>query len=93
MVNPLILIKYASHTHANFCPSIPTTSFQAKLGYFFHALGCKKKFYYEADNSKEALLYDDTKILHLPGSFSDGFKTKVLPHVTATGNICGKEIR
>lgn len=28
------------------------------------------------------------KGLHLPGFFTDGFRTNVLPHVTAIGNIC-----
>lgn len=28
-----------------------------------------------------------------PGSFSDGFKTNVFPHVTATGNICSKILK
>lgn len=35
----------------------------------------------------------DTRVLsksQSPGSFSDGFKTKVFPQVTASGNICNK---
>lgn len=74
LVNPLILITKASHTHSSCCPIDGSTTMRQI-------------------NLKRILYTRNLRISYLPGSFSDGFKTKVLPHVTATGNIYSEAVR